>query len=94
MVCCNVKFLLNAALTRLTLVASVSVRKDEAMEQQRLNSSLDQSLPGLGLALGAGAGIAIGVAIAGGPGIAIGAAVGAGLGLVVGAIAHNLSNPR
>jgi hypothetical protein len=48
------------------------------------------ALPGVGLALGGGAGVAIGVAVAGGTGIAIGAAVGAGLGLVVGAIAQSL----
>lgn len=64
------------------------------MEQQRSNAALNQSLPGIGIALGAGAGCAIGVAIAGGPGIAMGAAIGAGLGLVVGAIAHSLSKPN
>ena len=74
--------------------APAAVWNDEAMEQERSNTALTQSLPRLGLALGAGAGIAIGIAIAGGPGIAIGAAMGAGLGLVVGAIAHSLSKPR
>ena len=51
-------------------------------------SALIDSLPGLGVALGAGAGTAIGVAIAGGPGI-VGRPVvaGAAIGLIVGTVA-------
>jgi hypothetical protein len=48
------------------------------------------ALPGVALAIGGGAGVAIGVAVAGGTGIAIGAAMGAGLGLVAGAVAQSL----
>ncbi|WP_434992329.1 hypothetical protein [Arthrobacter sp. Ld5] len=61
------------------------------MKQRTSEEALKQSYPGIGIALGAGAGCAIGVAIAGGPGIAIGAAMGAGVGLVVGAIARSAS---
>ncbi|MBG6225940.1 outer membrane lipoprotein SlyB [Arthrobacter sp. CAN_A2] len=61
------------------------------MEQRSPEETLKESYPGIGIALGAGAGCAIGVAIAGGPGIAIGTAIGAGVGLVVGAIAQSAS---
>jgi hypothetical protein len=43
-------------------------------------------LPGVGIAVGAGAGAAVGVAVAGGPGIAVGTAIGAGIGVVIGAV--------
>lgn len=61
------------------------------MKQRSPEETLKESYPGIGIALGAGAGCAIGVAIAGGPGIAMGAAIGAGVGLVVGAIARSAS---
>jgi len=52
---------------------------------QDRSSQTRDTLPGLGLALGAGVGVAIGVAVAGGPGIAVGLALGASVGLVAGA---------
>lgn len=61
------------------------------MEQQRSKTSLTRSLPGMGIALGAGAGIVVGVVIAGAPGIAVGAGVGAAAGLLIGAIARSVS---
>jgi hypothetical protein len=45
------------------------------------------SLPGIGVSLGAGAGMAVGVAVAGGPGVVVGLFVGAAAGLVIGSIA-------
>ena len=47
-----------------------------------------ETLPGIGLSFGAGAGIAVGVVVAGAPGIAVGIALGAGLGLVAGSLAR------
>lgn len=64
------------------------------MTHSGTKSSFYPSLPGLGIALGAGAGLTIGLAIAGGPGIALGAAIGAGVGLVTGAIARDLATKR
>ncbi|SFN54460.1 hypothetical protein [Mycetocola miduiensis] len=64
------------------------------MTHSGTNSSLYPALPGLGIALGAGAGLTIGVAIAGAPGIALGAAIGAGIGLVAGAVARDLFTKR
>lgn len=51
-------------------------------------------LPGLGLALGAGTGVAVGVALAGGPGVAVGIAIGAGIGLVAGAVLRGFALRR
>lgn len=52
------------------------------------------SLVGLGLVIGAGAGAALGLILAGGEGLALGAAIGAGLGIVLGAIVRNLAEGR
>jgi hypothetical protein len=43
-------------------------------------------LPGVGVALGAGGGLALGVAIAGAPGITMGLLVGSAVGLLVGTL--------
>ncbi len=57
------------------------------MSTSRSARRLGESLPGVGLCMGAGVGITIGVAVGGAPGIAVGIVVGAGLGLVGGSIA-------
>ncbi len=54
----------------------------------QLGRSFGESLPGIGISVGAGVGIAVGVVVAGGPGIALGICVGAGLGLVAGSAAQ------
>lgn len=54
----------------------------------RDNRSFSESFPGLGISVGALAGIAIGVTSAGVSGIALGIGIGAGLGLVAGSIAR------
>jgi hypothetical protein len=50
--------------------------------------TMTDALPGIGIAIGAGAGLAIGVAIAGAAGLPLGLAIGAGVGLIIGAVAR------
>ena len=57
-------------------------------------SPMVESLPGIGISLGAGAGLVVGIAIAGGPGIALGAGIGAAVGLLVGAVARDTLTRR
>ena len=52
------------------------------------------ALPGIGVAVGAGGGLAVGVAVAGVPGITIGLLVGSAAGLVVGALARLQASRR
>ena len=48
---------------------------------------------GVGVALGAGLGMALGVVLGGGPGIALGLAIGAGIGVAAGAVWDALHRP-
>lgn len=59
------------------------------MASQQINGSMLESLPGIGISLGAGVGFVIGLSIAGPPGLALGAGIGAAVGLLVGAIARD-----
>jgi hypothetical protein len=54
------------------------------------NKALTDSLTGIGVSLGAGAGLAVGVALAGGPGLVVGMLAGAAAGLVVGSAVASL----
>ena len=56
------------------------------MTQTSSTRSMADALPGIGISLGAGAGLAIGVAIAGAPGIPVGLLLGAGIGVIIGAV--------
>ncbi|ALE92768.1 hypothetical protein AOC05_11420 [Arthrobacter alpinus] len=57
-------------------------------DRHQVDRQFIDTLPGIGLSFGAGAGIAVGVVAAGAPGIAVGIALGAGLGLVAGSLAR------